>query len=224
MTESQDVILRTTGPEGDLAVVQEYVFDAITRLEKDPECEGIGFVPLARKGELEEIGLEGGVLIQIIGDDTDRLVQREQTRWDALVEEGLIEEWTLQETEVDLGEYMGPNGADLYHKLSIVTSKLSETIYQELDHPLQPVDEYPHEERESRTGVGWWRLLHLLTIQQNYSYEEEIEAFAEAIRFSLHNIALFDSRDQAMNNMDQLIESLHTVRDELDELEIPGGT
>jgi hypothetical protein len=221
MLETRDVLLKTTGEAGDEAVIREYVFDAVNRLPDDPGCEGIGFTPMARKARLAAFDPGGGVLIQIIGHEVEEIIEREQERWDDLVADGLAESWVRMDTDVDLGAYMGSRGPEVYLQLTILTSELSELVYREIDSSLDPVDEYPDEDRDSSFGVGWWRLLHQLSIQQNYTYEEEIDAVTEIIRYALQNIARFDGPKRAESKADAVIESLEAVREGLDDAEVP---
>ncbi len=206
----------TTGEPGDERLVREYVFDAAARLPEQPGCDGVAFTPLARKADLGEMDLEGGVLVQVWGDDVDTVVERERDRWDTLVEEGLAESWEWSVDDGTLADYMGDRGADRYLEYQALATRLSRLVYETFDAAPDPVDEYPGEDRTAPAGVGWWRLLHLLTIQQNYRYQQELDAYVEGIRSTIHTIAEFDNRDQALRATNAIIESLEALRAELD--------
>lgn len=212
----ETITFRTDGEAGDERLVREYVFDAVERLPERPGCEGVAFNPLARKADLAEMDLAGGVLVRIWGDDVDAVVADERERWDALVEDGVAESWELLD-DAALAEYMGERGAQRYLEFHELATRLSKQVYEAFEEPPDPVDEYPGEERSAPAGVGWWRLLHLLTIQQNYRYSEEIDAYAEGIRSTVHTLARFDGRERALRETDAVIESLEALRAELED-------
>lgn len=211
------VTFRTTGEAGDERLVREYVFDAVDRLPDQPGCAGVGFNPLARKADLAEMDVDGGVLVRIWGASVDAVVERERERWDRLVEDGLAEAWEWSADDGTLAEYMGEQGARRYLQLLGLATRLSKQVYDEFDGRPDPVDEYPGEQRAAAAGVGWWRLLHLLTIQQNYRYSDEIDAYAQGIRSTARTIAEFDDRKRALDEIDGVIDSLEALRADLDE-------
>lgn len=223
MAKTQNIVFKTAGRKEDEAFIREYVWDAIERLENQPSCEAVGFMPLTRKAHLAEMNVDGGVLLRITGTDVDRIVEQELDHWDALVSDGFANEWTQSNTDEDLSSYLGENGADLYAHLELLSAKMSKLVFEddELTRPVDPLDEYPEEERDAPLGVGWWRLLHLLTVQQNYRYEEEIDAFAEGMVFALRNIARFDDHERAEAKIDGIIRTLEAVRKDLGQIEAP---
>lgn len=209
------VTFRTAGAEGDERLIREYVFEAMDRLPEQPGCEGVAFNPLARKARLSEFDAPGGVLLRIWGRNAESVITRERDRWDELVEAGLADSWEWVPEEGELADYMGANGAERYRELHSLASHLSRKIYSEFDERPDPVDEYPDEDRHAPAGVGWWRLLHLLTIQQNYRYAQEIDAYTEGIRSTVHTLAEFDSEESALRTLEGVIESLQALQTEL---------
>lgn len=214
-TPTETVVFRTTGENGDERLIREYVLDAVERLPERQGCEGVGFNPFARKAGLAKMDVEGGVLLRLWGASLDPTVERERERWDELVEAGVAASWTRTD-DGQLVEYMGERGAERYLQFHGLATRLSKVVYEEFDASPDPVDMYPQEEREAPAGVGWWRLLHLLTIQQNYRYSQELDALAEGIRSTVLTIAEFDGRQRALRETDQLIDSLTHLREELE--------
>lgn len=212
MTKQLLVHFTTTGPEADERLIREYVLEAVDRLPERSSCDGIGFVPAGQKP------IAGGlVLLQIVGD-VDAVVESERDRWDALVDEGFAEDWSREESDHDIAPHWGENGAELRTRLDLLASHVSRLVFEEFDTPPHPVDAYPEEvdERESSTGIGWWTLLHVLTLQQGYSYETEIDAYTEGIRDALHHIVQYEGSKPANVKIDEAIETLENVRDEID--------
>jgi hypothetical protein len=213
---AETVVFRTTGEDGDERLIREYVFDVVERLPSHPGCEGVGFNPFARKAGLAEMDVDGGVLVRFWGDDVDAVVDRERERWDALVEDGVAESWEWSDDDDALVEYMGEQGAERYLQFQGLATRLSKLVYEEFRESPDPVDDYPAEERAAPAGVGWWRLLHLLTIQQNYRYGEEIDAFVEGIRSTVETVAQFDDHERALRETDEAIASLQALRADLE--------
>lgn len=208
MTEHRLVHFTTTGPAADRQLVQEYVLEAVDRLERHPACQGLGFTPAGQKP-----GIDGLVLLQIVGD-TETVIEHERDRWDALVDAGLAEDWTTE--TVDPAAQWGDNGAALRSRLDTLAARLSKLVYEAFDTRPHPVDEHPREvgDRETPTGVGWWTLLHILTLQQGYSYDEEIEAYTEGMRDALYKTIQYEGFDIASEKIDEVIESLEALRGE----------
>lgn len=202
----------TTGPEADERLVREYVLDAVDSLPERSSCDGVGFVPAGQKP-----GVDGLVLLEIVGD-VDAVVESQRDRWDALVDDGLAENWFPEEHGEAFVTHWGEDGAALRGRIDILASRTSKLVFEEFDAPPDPVDAHPEEadERESPTGVGWWSLLHVLTLQQGYGYDEEVDAYAEGIRDALYNIAEYEGYGPAIAKLDEVVDSLEAVRDELD--------
>lgn len=171
--------------------------------------------PLARKSGLAKMGFDGGVIVRIWGDDVDAVVEDERERWDRLVEDGTARSWEWSEDGDALVEHLGERGAERYLQFVGLSTRLSRLVHEELETSPDPVDDYPDERRAAPAGVGWWRLLHLLTIQQNYRYGEELDAHVEGIRSVVHTIAQFDDRGRAIREVDAVVESLEALRAEI---------
>lgn len=198
----------TTGPAADRRLIQEYVIEAVERLPKLAECDGIGFVPAGHKP-----GVDGLVILEIFGD-TEAVVAHEGDRWDELVENGLAEDWTSVTDVPDPAGYYGEEGAELRARLSMLAARLSRLVFDEFDRPPDAVDEYPDEanERAARTGTGWWTLLHYLSLHQAIPYEQEVDAYAEGIRDALLNLAEYREREAVEAKLEEVSARLDTTR------------
>lgn len=215
MTEQRLVHFTTTGPQADEQFIREYVLEAVDRLPEQPGCDAVGFVPAGQKP------IEGGlVLLQVVGD-VNAVVESERDRWDALADQGLIEDWTVDESDQNVVGHWGENGAELRTRLDSLAARMSRLVFEEFETSPDPVDAHPEEadDRESPTGVGWWALLHLLTLHQGYSYEEEVDAYVEAIRDASHHIAQYEGPEPAQAKLDEVIGTLERVRDEVDRVD-----
>ena len=202
----------TLGPEADVQLIREYVLEAVDRLPEQPDCAGVGFAPAGQKP-----GVDGLVLLHIVGD-ADAVVRRERDRWDALVVDGLVEEWTTEVIEQEMVTEWGEAGTDLRTRLDVLAARMSRLVYDEFDTPPDPVDACPAEadDRESPTGVGWWTLLHLLTLQQGYYYTSEVDAYTQGIRDGLVHIARYEGAEVAREKLDEVVASLEDVPEELE--------
>lgn len=210
MTEQLLVQFPTAGRDADRRLVREYVLDAIDRLAEHPDCEGIGFVRAGQKP-----GVNGLVLVSITGDP-DAVMAAERDRWDELVEAGVADGWSTE--SVDPTDEWGANGAALRARLDTLAARLSALLYDAFDSPPDPVDAHPNESdaRGSPTGVGWWTLLHLLTLQQGYTYRQEIDAYAAGIRAAVHRTADYEGVEAAIDGLDGVIAALDRTRDEVE--------
>lgn len=221
MTAPPTFVFETTGMKADEALIREYVLDAIERLPEQPGCDGIGFHPMGCKADFAAMDYDGGVLLRIMGKDMEPVVEQERDRWDSLIDEALAKSWNQSEIDQEFTTNLGEHGAELYIHLELLAAQMSKFVYESdtLTLPVDPVDEYPGEERESRLGVGWWRLLHLLSLHQNYRFVEEIDAYSQAVRYALHNIARLDEYERAIATTDEVIEDLEAVREELAQIQ-----
>lgn len=211
MAEHFHVHFSTTGPAADRQLIREYVLDAVERLPDMAACERVGFVPAGHKP-----GVDGLVILEVFGGQ-DAIVVHERGRWDELIDTGLAEDWETVTDVPDPTEYYGENGADLRARLSMLAARLSRLVFDEFDEPPDPVDEHPEEaaERATKTGTGWWTLLHCLTLHQAIPYEQEVEAYAEGIRDALIHLAEYRERDAVEAKLDEVTESLEAIRREV---------
>lgn len=205
MREVTRVVFETTGTEADRRVIEEYVLDAINRLSEQQACDRVGFAP---QGQL--LG-EGGELLLFFEGDSDTILEREREKWDALVEEGLILDWESTEATERFMDIFGEQGGELYLRLHHIVSQMSWVAFEEFETPPAAVDAYPDE--ETAVSVGWWVTLHLLTVHQGYTIEAEFDAYVKGVEHALDNITEYNSPRRAVNEIDDLIESLERRRE-----------
>ena len=156
------------------------------------------------------------MLLHVVGD-ADAVVRRERDRWNALLDDGLVEDWTTEEAEEAMTTEWGENGTALRTRLDVLAARMSVMVYDEFDEPPDPVDANPAEAevRASPTGVGWWTLLHLLTLQRGYDYASEVDAYTEGIKDGLVHVAQYEGSDIAREKLDEVVALLEDVRDDL---------
>lgn len=214
MPDQLHVHFATTGPAADRRLIREYILDAVERLPRRPACDGIGFVPVGHKP-----GGSGLVILEVFGD-AEAVVDHERDRWDELVDEGVAEEWRRVTDLPDPAEYYGEHGAELRARLAMLAAQLSRHVFEEFDQPPDAVDEHPDEasERAARTGTGWWTLLHYLTHHQAMSYEEEVDALAEAARHALLRLTEYRGAKPVDRKIDGVIETFEATRDQVEEV------
>jgi len=170
------------------------------RIPKQTDCEGISYVPAGQK-----LPNQGLVLLQIVGD-VDAVIDLEKNRWDSLIEMGLADSWDVDYFEDELFKQWGNKGAKLHTRIDILAAKLSKTVAKAFDQPPDPIDAYPMEsnDREPRFGVGWWRLLHLLTLQQGFDYDDEIDCYAVGLEHAIRKLAEYEGAKSADRKLDDL--------------------
>lgn len=189
--------------------VREYAVDAVERLHEDPACERFVYI---RAGEAEQFD-GGGVIVDVHGD-AEAVVESEQERWDALVADGLVTGWERAGVPLmdHLTEYYGRDGAELSEHLRYVATRMSTAAFAELDGQVAPEDAYPD---EGEGPVGWWTVLHILSNQQGYTGEAEIDSVMRIVENGLFNIAASEGEDAANEKLDELIAFLEATREEL---------
>lgn len=208
MTNQVIIQFVTESVEADKRFIRDYVFDAIDRIPKQTDCEGISYVPAGQK-----IPNQGLVLLQIV-EDVDTVIDLEKSRWDSLIERDLVDSWEMEDFEDELVKQWGNKGAKLHTRIDILAAKLSKTVIKAFDQPPDPIDAYPTEsdDRESRFGVGWWRLLHLLTLQQGLDYNDEIDCYAVGLQHAIRKLAEYEGAKSANQRLDDLINIFEEIQ------------
>jgi hypothetical protein len=189
--------------------VREYAVSAAERLHDDPACEKFVYV---RAGEAEQFD-GGGVIVDIHGD-AEAVVDAEQERWAELVDDGLVTDWEPAELALmeQLTDYHGADGAELAEHLRYVATRMSTVAFAELDEQVAPEDAYPD---EGEGPVGWWNVLHILSNQQGYTGEAEIDSVMRIVENGLYNYAAMEGEAAANEKVDELIAALESTREEL---------
>lgn len=211
MAEILPIAFQTTGANQDRRLIQEYILDLLDRIETVNWCERVGYAPTG------QAPTEGGrVILAFVGDE-ERIRQNESDRWNELVEEGYAKEWERDEqfSREMMEKVVGEQGTELHLRQLHLASKMSVLAYEEFDDVPAPVDEYP--EDEAPTPVGWWEVLHDLTVQMGYTLDDELSAYTKGIDHTLKNIAEYESPQRAEEEVDELIQELEDMRQEVTE-------
>jgi len=206
MAELLPITFETKGAEQDRHLIQEYILDLLERIEEVDWCERAGYAPSG------QAPIEGGQVVLAFVGDEDRIWEVESDRWDELVEEGYAEGWERDEqfSREVIKEIVGKQGVDLHLRQLHLASKMSKLAYEEFDDLPAPVNEYP--EDEAPTPIGWWEVLHDLTVQMGYPLDEELSAYTKGIEHTLKNIAEYESPERAEEQVDELIQKLEEMR------------
>lgn len=188
--------------------VREYVLGAIDRVERSEFCDGITF------DRDEELNPDGGSVVLTVLSDFEDFVERERERWQEHREAGIIEDWeTRPASEEGLERRFGARGGELALRLLPLGGRMSRLAYEEFeDDSFPPADDaYPDE--EGVTPVGWWMVLHHLTVGNlGYSPREELQMFRAAADEDLRLIAEREGPQAVDDEIDDLKESLEEMR------------
>ena len=196
-----------TGSEADARdLVERYVLDAVERLPGTDHCEYAAFTPLSY-GPHDDVWL-------VVAGDGDAIVDEESVEWDALVEAGLVSAWDVRDVTDERYASTGERGGELQLRLHRVANRTTRAAVEEFDEAPAAVDAYPEE--ESDYPVGWWTLLHIVAVHQEYSPEETLSMFLQGVRESAEDVAGAGTADEAADRIDDCIESLETLRGEIE--------
>lgn len=211
MNDHARIWFTTPDIETERAFIDEYVLDAVDRLDSHDSCEKFIFIRAGRDPSLDE----GGVIIDIYGDP-EEIIDQERERWDAAVEDGPLTEWEQTETDIPdgLADYYGEQGATLHEELRYLATQMALPALDTFESAPAPVDAVPEAEGE---GVGWYRLLHLVCNHQGYSIDEEAEAMLKNLETSINTEAQIAGVDAAQERVDEYIDRLETLREDIEE-------
>ncbi|MXV63497.1 hypothetical protein GS429_15825 [Natronorubrum sp. JWXQ-INN-674] len=214
MSEWTGIQFETNTPEDAQRVIDNYAIDAVERVSSLDACEAFTFAP-AWNPETED---RSKAAIAFKGD-SDAIIQHERDRWNSLVEEGVATNWNemMSMDEAEMVGVMGEKGAELWPRLGGISAKMAKLAYEEFD-DLETlpgaVETYPEEDREIGP-LGWWSVLHTVTVQLNYSLDEEIDAYLYGIEHTLRNHAEYQGEDVVNERIDELIDALDGMREEV---------
>ena len=211
MSEITIIGFETEGPDSDQKLIEEYVLDLVERVPEIDGCERVGY---ARSGQGP---IEGGKVTLVFDGPPEAIEEAEADRWDELVTEDFANEW-FQDEERDremMEDVLGEQGAELHFRQISLTAEMSQLTFEEFDARPDPVDEFPEE--DAPTPIGWWGVLHNLTVQMGYPLTDEIAAYTQGIRHTLKNIAQYGGPEQAEKELDQVIDELEEMREEIRE-------
>lgn len=216
MTDRLIVVFATKDVESEARLVREYVVPAFRRLEDQPDVRWLSF---NRYGH--DPSVEGGEVLFVIYGDIETIVEAERDRWHALVDEGVAEDWWVDETEVLLSEM--DDQERLHQRIRATASRLAVEFFEEFDELPDAIDEFDtgrQSEFPNSSAVGWWLGLHYLINQLGYQAndgKEEIDLFVHLVKNRLLALAVAPGQgpEAAEAKMDELIDELESFRPEL---------
>ena len=211
MSELLYISFQTGGSAEDRQLIEEYVLDLVERASEMDGCERVGYAR-SSQGPIDE----GGVSVLFDGSP-EQIIAAEADRWDELISAGFADEWTHKEDRnLDAMEaVLGEQGAQLHIRQIDLAGRLSQHTLEEFESRPDPVDEFPEE--DVPTPIGWWGVLHNLTVQMGYPLTDEIAAYTQGTKHTLKNIAQYGGPEQAEKELDQVIDELEEMREEIKE-------
>lgn len=217
----------TVSPADASRFLDEYVLDAVERIRGLDACDSITFVPGQpldgdRTAGLQVPPPDHAVYLTIRGE-TDAIVDRERDRWEDLVDAGVITNWTVQKSteRSEMVDRLGEERTSFLAAQSDLAARMAAVAFEDfVDRGRVPaaIETFSEERAENGTDAapfGWWMLLHTLTVQLNYSIEEELDAYTYCIEHALRNIAEFEGPEAAAERLDEVCVTLRAKSDEV---------
>jgi hypothetical protein len=145
-----------------------------------------------------------------VAGDVDAVVDSEAETWDDLVADGLVAEWDVTDVTEEWYGNAGEQGGELKLRLHRVANRATGAAFAEFGERPAAVDASPDEATEY--SVGWWTLLHVVAGHQGYAPEETLAMFLQGTRETCEDAVEVGSSDEAVQRIDECIESLETLR------------
>jgi hypothetical protein len=203
------ISLRTADSDAAERLVREYALDAVDRLTDRPDCVHATF---SFDGEPDVA--DRNVIVLVYVGDVEAFVADERERWEALEAEGRIEGWERALTAEDVDPGAGEEG-ETSLRIGRLATRCSRLAYETFEEFPAAVDTFP--EGDTPGPVGWWGLLHTMTVQANYSLEEELAAYEYGIEHTLRNVAQHRGPEAADALVDDLLDSIESAREDVKE-------
>jgi hypothetical protein len=219
---SSQVTFQLPDAEAEAWFVRTYLVDAWDRFESMDAFERGWFWRNGRYARHDVDFFDGGRVMLIVDGDPDRVVERERDRWDDLVEEGRVDEWTV-EPFADVGyedvhskavDNVGEEGARLFMALKPLLTRTSLDIYEALDEQVPAVAE---ESADNPKGIGFWVVFNTLAKQGGYDWYDEIDACTKGIQNRLRSITAHRDEAEAQRQLEETIAELRAFSEELSE-------
>lgn len=211
LADHSRIWFRTPDIETERQFVDEYILDAVERMDAAEDCEKFIFI---RAGHAPSLDC-GAVVVDIYGDP-DAVIERETQRWNSLVDDGPLREWEHEEIDLPnlLADEFGEQGVVLHEELRDLASRMAPLVLDDFQSPPAVVDAFPEEDG---SPVGWYRLLHFLCNHQGYDIDVEREAYLKNLETSIDTKAQIDGVDAAQATVDEYVEQLEQVRDDVEQ-------
>jgi hypothetical protein len=211
LAEHERIWFTTPDIETERQFIDEYILDAVERMDAHEACEKFIFVRAGHDPSLDE----GAVIVEFYGEP-ETIIDQETERWESLVSDGPLSEWERQDVAVPdvLAEHYGEQGVVLHEELRHLATQMAPLALSAFESPPDAVDEYPE---EPEGDVGWYRLLHILCNHQGYELDREREANLKNLEAFLDVKAQTDGVDTAQETIDEYIERLEQVREDVEQ-------
>lgn len=216
MSDRKVVIFETDDTDAEERLIREYIVPAFRRLD---DRDDIRWLMFNRYGA--DPSFEGGEVTFYIFGDVETVAAEERERWDALVADGVAEEWWTDDTEIRIDEF--DDEELLRHRMRATASRMSVESFKEFDELPDSIDEF---DDEGNFGVGWWMCLHHVINQHGYQSnagEEEIDLLFEDLRNRLYFLAGGVDTQYAEEKVDELISELESLPSAIREFVGEGG-
>ncbi|GAA1346002.1 hypothetical protein GCM10009647_090540 [Streptomyces sanglieri] len=196
--------------------VAEYVLDALERIETLDSCESATFA----YGFHPETGERSVVTVAFLGD-ADPVLEAEKSNWQEYEADGRLVEWeqVMVMEKAEMESIMGKHTASLWPQLAALSADMAQVAhdrFEPLDRKPAAVDTYPDDDSDIGP-IGWWAVLHTVTVQLNYTLDEEMDAYLYGIEHTLRNIAEFQGEETADARLDEIEDELERMRDDVKE-------
>jgi len=195
------------GPEALDEFIREYVLEAVERIEDYESSEQFSFAPAGTNGR--------DSLVIAIWGEPEAVIEKERSYFEPYIESGLLKDWELAQ-DVSAEEFeslMGEQSAALNQRLGELSAEMAKLAYEEFDSFPAAVDTYPDEDAGAGP-IGWWVILHNLTVQANYGLDEELDAYLYGIEHTLRNFGEYHGEDAVDQRVDELKRSVEEMREE----------
>lgn len=214
MSDRKVIIFETRDVNAEERLIREYVVPAFRRLEGREEIRWLMF---NRYGA--DPSVDGGEVTFSLFGDVELVAAEEMERWDALVADGVADEWWVDDTDVRIADF--DDRELLHHRIRAAASRMSVEVFEEFDDLPAAIDEFDGDET---FGIGWWMGLHYHINQLGYQAndgEEEIDLVFENLRNRLYalTVSVGVSRteakiDELIDELESLLPDIHHFRDE----------
>lgn len=198
-----EVVLSTSGESANRELIEEYIFEAIDRLRERDSIENASFTQQTHGSDDT-----ASVSLTLVGD-TDPVVDDESARWEQLAQQGLILDWDLNDY-TELWDQQADESMQLRLELSDIATEASKLAFDKFAEPPAIVEEYP--DKETLYPIGWYTLLHQLTLQQGYDVDDELDAYTQLLRLTLDNLRNHEGNEYTNTRIDEIVESIEEKR------------
>lgn len=204
MSDRLVVIFETAGVAAEERLIREYLSSAVPRLDARDEVELVLFNRYGHDPSVDD----GEVLFSVIGE-YESVLEAERSRWDALVTNGLAEDWWIHVPDFRLDDIDERDW--LHFRMRAAASRMTLEFFDRFEALPDAINEFDDDPSETHSGVGWWMCLHHLINQHGYQAnggEEEIDLVYEDLQNRLFGLATSFGVDRAESKIEALIESL----------------